>query len=73
MPALDLWAGVEQPFDCPLVQNHQTVQSMWMDWTLEGQHGRRFVLLRHTHRLQRKLYPTCTNRSGIARHRFGDG
>ena len=35
--ALDLWAGVEQPFDCLIVQNHQAVQSMRrsMDWTLE--------------------------------------
>ena len=28
-----------------------------------GQYGRRFVLLRHTHRPQRRLYPIGTNRS----------
>ena len=35
--ALDFGAGVEQPFDCLIVQNRQAVQSMRrsMDWTLE--------------------------------------
>ena len=35
--ALDLGAGVEQPFDCFIVQNRQAMQSMGrsMDWTLE--------------------------------------
>ena len=35
--ALDLGAGLEQPFDCLIVQNRQAVQSMGrsMDWTLE--------------------------------------
>ena len=33
-----------------------------MDWTFLGQHGRRFVLLRHTHRPQRRTYPICTSR-----------
>jgi len=35
--ALDLGAGVEQPFDCLIVQNRQAVQYMRrsMDWTLE--------------------------------------
>ena len=35
--ALDLGAGVEQPFDCRIVQNRQAVQSMRrsMDWTFE--------------------------------------
>jgi len=28
-----------------------------------GQHGRRFALLRHTHRPQRKPYSICTSRS----------
>jgi len=41
-----------------------------VDWTLvdgleiEGQHGRRFVHLRHTHRPQRKPYPICTVQAG---------
>ena len=34
-----------------------------------GQHGRRFVLLRHTHRPQRRLYPIWISRSGNVRHR----
>ena len=34
----------------------------WLD--IGGQHGRRFVLLRHTHRPQRRPYPICTSRSG---------
>jgi len=35
--ALDLGAGVQQPFDCLIVQNRQAVQSMRMSagWTLE--------------------------------------
>jgi len=37
LAALDLGAGVEQPFDCLIVQNRQAKQSMRrsMDWTLE--------------------------------------
>ena len=37
MAALDLGAGVEQPFGCLIVQNRQAVQSMGrsMGWTLE--------------------------------------
>jgi len=37
LAALDLGAGVEQPFDCLIVQNRQAVQSMRrsVDWTLE--------------------------------------
>jgi len=31
-----------------------------------GQHGRRFVVLRHTHRPQRRSYPICTSRSGTS-------
>jgi len=34
-----------------------------------GQHGRRFVLLRHTHRPQRKPYLICTTRGGNVRYR----
>jgi len=33
-----------------------------------GQHGRRFVLLRHTHRPQRRPYPICTSRKLIRRN-----
>jgi len=37
LAALDLGADVEQPFNCPIVQDRQAVQSMGksMDWTLE--------------------------------------
>ena len=38
-----------------------------------GQHGRRFVLLRHTHRPQRRPYLIYTSRSGNVRHRCGGG
>jgi len=38
-----------------------------------GQHGRRFVLLSHTHRPQRKPYPICTSKSGNVRHCCGGG
>ena len=38
-----------------------------------GQHDWRFVLLRHTHRLQRRKYPICTSRSGNVRHQCGGG
>ena len=38
-----------------------------------GQHGRRFVLLRHTHRLQRRPHHICTTRSGNVRHRCSGG
>jgi len=36
--ALNLGAGVEQPFDCLIIQNCQAVQSIGrsMDWTLEN-------------------------------------
>jgi len=37
------------------------------------QHGRRFVLLRHTHKPQRRPYPICTSRNENARHRCGGG
>jgi len=37
LDALDLGAGIEQPFNCLIVQNRQAMQSMGrlMDWTLE--------------------------------------
>jgi len=43
---------------------HEEVDGLDIRW----QHGRRFVLLRHTHRPQRKPYPICVNRSGNVRH-----
>jgi len=38
-----------------------------------GRFGRRFVLLRHTHRPQRRPYLICTSRNGNVRHRCGGG
>ena len=38
-----------------------------------GQHGRRLILLRHTHRPQRRPYPICTSRSGNVWHRCEGG
>jgi len=38
-----------------------------------GQHGRRFVLLRHTHRPQRRSYSICASRSECVRHRCAGG
>jgi len=37
LAAFDLGAGVEQPFDCFIIQNRQAMQSMGRstDWTLE--------------------------------------
>jgi len=37
LAALDVWAGVEQPFGCLIVQKRQAVESVGrsMDWTLE--------------------------------------
>ena len=65
--ALDRGAGVEQPFNCPIVQNRQ---AMGRDDGLDigGQYGWRFVLLCHTHKPQRRTYPICRSRSGNVRH-----
>jgi len=38
-----------------------------------GQLCRRFVLLRHTHRPQRRPYPICTSMSGNVPHQCGGG
>jgi len=38
-----------------------------------GQHGRRFVFLRHTNRRQRRPYPICARRSWNVRHQYGGG
>jgi len=41
LAALELGAGVEEPFDCLIVQNRQVMQSVGrsMDWTLEDRGG----------------------------------
>ena len=73
LAALNFVADVEQPFDSLIAQNRQAMQSVGrsMDWTLEKQHGRRFVLLRHTHRPQMRPCTICTSRSWNVRHRYG--
>ena len=58
--ALNLGAGVEQPFDCLVAQNRHAGQSMGssMDWTLEDNMvvGQFFHA---THRPQRRPYHLC--------------
>jgi len=73
--ALDVGIDVEQLFDCLIIQNRETVQSIGksMGWTIGGQHGRRSVLLRHTHRPQRRPYPICVSRRGGVLCRCGGG
>jgi len=73
LASLDLGADAEQPFDCLIVQNRQAVQSISRSMDIGGQHGQRFVLLRHTHRPQRRPYSICTSRSGNVWHWCGGG
>jgi len=40
---------------------------------IRGQHGWRFVLLRHTHRPQRGPYPICVNNNRNVSHQCGGG
>ena len=72
---LDFGAVVEQPFDCLIIQPEVRPCSLWagdrMD--IRDQHGRRFALLRHTHRLQKGPYTIYANRNGNVRHRCGGG
>jgi len=46
---------------------HEEVDGLDIEW----QYGRRFVLLRHTHRPQRRPYSICASRNGNVRHRCG--
>jgi len=77
LAALDLGAGVEQTFDCFIVQNRQAVQSMRrsMDWTLEDNmvDGLFFCATLSGRRGPRGPYPISTSRSGNVRHRCGGG
>jgi len=62
LAALDLGAGVEQPFDCLIVQNRQAMQSMGRStWSTVCSSAPP----------QWRPYPICTNRSGNVRHRCG--
>ena len=66
-----------------MLSSHSVVSTSRTAWScstwgggwlhIGDQHGRRFVILRHTHRLQRRPYPICTSRSGYVRHRCGGG
>jgi len=74
-PHYILGADVEQPFDssrCP-EPSADAVHGEVDGLDIGGQHGWRFVLLRHTHRPQRRPHPICTSRSGNLRHRCGGG
>jgi len=55
LAALDLGTGVEQPFGCLIVQNHQAMQSMrrTVEWTLKDNMVDGLF-----------FYPTLTGRSG---------
>jgi len=55
--------SVKQPFNC-LVQNRHAVHEEVNGSDILGQHGRWFVLLRHTHRPLWRPYLICTSRSG---------
>jgi len=75
LAALDFGAGVEQSFDCLIIQKRQAVQSMGspMDWTFEDNMFEWFVLLRHTNRSQRGQYHMCASKSGNVRLWCGGG
>jgi len=62
------WAAIRLPAPSGRAV-HEEVDGL----DIGGQHGRRFVLLRHTRRLQRRKYPICTSRSGNAQDRCGGG
>jgi len=75
LAALDIGAGVEQSFDCLIIQNRQAMHCIgWsMDRTVKGNMFHGLILLRHTHRPQRKPYPIWLSRSENVRHRCGGG
>jgi len=75
LAALDFGAGVEQPFGSPHrpEPSGRAVREKVDGLDIEGQHGRRFVLLPHTLRPQRRPYPICTSRSGNVQHQCGGG
>ena len=69
------WISGQMLSSHSVVSSSRTVRpcSTWGGRWIGGQHGRRFVLLPHTHRPQRRPYPICTSRSGNVRHRCGGG
>jgi len=72
LAALDLGAGVEQPFGCLIIPNRQAVESMGrsIDWTLGATW---LTVLFFCAALQRRPCPICTSRSGNVQHRCGGG
>ena len=61
------WSAAIQLSHCPEPSGH-VVHEEVNGLDIAGQHHRQFVLLRHTHRLQRRPYPICTSRSRNAQH-----
>jgi len=64
LAALDLGAGVEQPFSCLIIPNRQAVQFMVrsMDWTFEDD---------IVGGCSEGPYPICVSKSGNVRHGGG--
>ena len=62
-----LRAGVEQPFNCLIIQNHQAVQSKGrsMDWTLEDNMGNGLFFCATLIGVEKGAIRICVSRSGI--------
>ena len=72
--APDLGAGVEQPFDCLVIQNHQDMHFMGrlMDWTVEDNTVNSLFFCATLTSRRRGHTPVCV-RSGNIWHRCGGG
>ena len=74
LAALDLGAGVEQPFNCLIFQQPRACGPWGARWI---GHWRTTwstdFFLRHTHRPQRRPFPVCTSKSGNVQHWCGGG
>jgi len=70
LAALDLGAGVEQPFDCIVIKKRQVVQSMGqsMDWTFEDNMVDGLFSAPHSQASEVAI-AICVSRSGNVRHR----
>jgi len=69
----DLWADIEQPFDCLIVQNRQAMQSMGrsMGWTLEDNVVDGLFFCATLTGRRGGHSPFCASRSGKVRHQCG--
>jgi len=65
------WAAIRM-FHCP-EPSGRVVHGEIDGLVIGRQHSRRFVLLHHTHRLQRRPYPICSSRKWSVRHWCGGG